>query len=86
MLMGKKRFEEKWESEEQERRAVVRRRREIGDGSQEIKTVALISVASAVSVVRQHACLLFDLFSDRLLSVTGLRQVLRMGQKEELCT
>lgn len=85
MLMEEKRFEEKWESEEQERTAVVRRRREIGGGSQEIKTVALISVASAGSMVRQRARCFFIYFLIDC-QVCRLRQVPRMGQEEELYT
>lgn len=44
--------------------------------------VASVSAAFAVTMVRRHACLLFDLFSDRSISTTGLRQMLRMGAEE----
>ena len=40
MLMDKEGFEERWESVEQERTAVVRKQRKIDEGLQEIKTVA----------------------------------------------
>lgn len=58
---------------------MVRRQEKTDDGLQEIKMVALISVDFAINMVRQQACLLFHLFSGRLLGATGLRQMLRMG-------
>lgn len=39
---------ERWDSEDQERTAVVRKQKEIDDGLQEIKMVALIPVDFAV--------------------------------------
>lgn len=63
---------------------MVRRQEKTDDGLQEIKMVALISVDFAINMVRQQAYLLLDLFSNRLLCATGLRQMLRMGQREEL--
>lgn len=38
--MDKEGFEERWESEEQERTAMVRKQSKIDEGLQEIKTVA----------------------------------------------
>lgn len=65
MLMEEKGFKERWESEDQERTVVVRREEKTDDSLQEIKMVVLISIDFAINMVRQHACLLFDLFSDR---------------------